>query len=214
MNDSRLDIERALGRLALERQLFHSEADFQHALAWKIHEQNPDVKIRLEVPSGRSDKSERIDIVIKGKNRSYALELKYKKRKFDLVLGGEKFNLRGDVAHDISRYDFIKDVVRLERYISATENTTGYAILLTNDDLYWRESTRGVNSAAFFLHEGRTLDSDVTLAWREGTGDGTKKGRTDAFKLRSSYTIHWQDYSKISESSGATFRYIVLAITR
>jgi hypothetical protein len=214
MSDARLDIEQALGRLALERQLFHSEADFQHALAWKIHEQHPDVKIRLEVPSGRSDKSDRIDIVIKGKNKSHALELKYKKRKLDLVSDGEKFNLRGDVAHDISRYDFIKDVVRLERYISGTENTTGYAILLTNDDLYWRESTRGVNSAAFFLHEGRTLESDVTLAWHEGTGDGTKKGRTDAFKLRSNYTIHWRDYSKLSDAPGATFRYVLLEITR
>ena len=193
MNDARLNIEQALGRLALERQLFHSEADFQHALAWKIHELYPDVKIRLEVPSGRSDKSERIDIVINSKDRSYAIELKYKKRKFDRVLDGEKFNLRADVAHDISRYDFIKDLVRLERYVSSTENTTGYAILLTNDDLYWRESTRDVKSAAFFLHEGRTLDSDVTLAWHESTGDGTKRAGPN----RSSCAVTTRSIGKI-----------------
>jgi hypothetical protein len=45
-----LDIKDIMGRLALERQLFHSEADFQHALAWKIHELRPLAKIRLEVP--------------------------------------------------------------------------------------------------------------------------------------------------------------------
>ena len=28
--------------MALERPLFHAEADFQHALAWKIHETYPE----------------------------------------------------------------------------------------------------------------------------------------------------------------------------
>jgi hypothetical protein len=53
-----LDLESTLTALAFERRIFHSEADFQHALAWKLHERHPDAKIRLEVPSGRFDKRE------------------------------------------------------------------------------------------------------------------------------------------------------------
>ncbi len=44
-----LDIHGALGRLSAVRPIFHSEADFQHALAWTIQLQHPDATIRLEI---------------------------------------------------------------------------------------------------------------------------------------------------------------------
>src|SRR5438105_15756660 len=122
-----------MGRLASERELFHSEADFQHALAWKIHELYPQAKIRLEVPSGRFDKRERIDILVSLEGARYALELKYKKLKLECLSGSESFVLSNDGAQDIGRYDFIKDVARLERYVASAENTVGWAVLLTND---------------------------------------------------------------------------------
>lgn len=206
-----LNIEQTLQTLASERLLFHSEADFQHALAWKIHEQHPDARIRLEVPSANFGKRERIDIVINAEGRKYALELKYKKRTLNLALNDEKFSLSNDGAQDIGRYDFVKDIVRLERYVLSEENTIGYAILLTNDDLYWKESVRGVSSAAFFLHEGRTIDSSAPLAWHESTGEGTMKGRHEPFTLRTNYTIHWKDYSAIA---GSQFRYLLLTVAR
>jgi len=213
MTAEMLDLESVMQALASERRVFHSEADFQHALAWKIRERNPDAKIRLEVPSGRFDKRERIDIVVNVCGRKYAIELKYKKRKLKLVLGDEEFSLRADGAHDISRYDFVKDIVRLERYVASEDGTTGYAILLTNDDLYWKESVRGVNSAAFFLHEGRTLESDGALTWHERTGSGTKKNREEPLSLRARYKIGWKDYSTIPELQSSKFRYILLAVT-
>lgn len=209
-----LDVRNILGQLALERQLFHSEADFQHAFAWKVHELYSDAKIRLEVPSGRFDKRERIDILIKIGNHNYAVELKYKKKKLELDQDGEKFALRGDDAHDVSRYDFIKDISRLEKYVSSIDAATGYAVLLTNDSLYWKESARGVNSAAFFLHEGRVLDCSGPLAWHDRTGHGTKVGREESLVLHRNYTVSWRDYSIIQDLTDGKFRYIVLAITR
>jgi hypothetical protein len=47
------DVGAMLTELARERTVFHSEADFQHAFAWKINEHLPDAEIRLEVPCGR-----------------------------------------------------------------------------------------------------------------------------------------------------------------
>ncbi len=207
-----LDIKDIMNRLALERPIFHSEADFQHALAWKIHELIPGTSIRLEVPSGRFDKRERVDILVMIGRAQYALELKYKKRRLECVSGGEKFVLTNDGAQDIGRYDFIKDVVRLERYVLAAHNTAGCAILLTNDDLYWKPSARGINSAAFFLHEGRDLDNGGPLAWHARTGEGTMRGRTEAFQLRGRYTIKWNDYSSIPSLPNARFRFLAIEV--
>jgi hypothetical protein len=209
-----LDIGDIMRRLAVERPLFHSEADFQHALAWKIHELEPHAQIRLEVSSGRFDKRERIDILVRMGGASHAIELKYKKRKLQCEWGGEKFALANDGAQDIGRYDFIKDIARLEQFVSSEANADGYAILLTNDDLYWRESVRGVTSAAFFLHEGRIIDCNAPLAWHESTGEGTKKGRTDAFMLRSNRTLSWADYSALPDVPSGVFRYLSLNITK
>ena len=49
-----LDIPELMRELARERPLFHSEADFQHALAWRIHETISDCGIRLEYKSAAS----------------------------------------------------------------------------------------------------------------------------------------------------------------
>jgi hypothetical protein len=166
------------------------------------------------VPSLRFDKRERIDILAKIDGVSYAIELKYKKQELECLSGDERFALRKDGAHDLGRYDFIKDVSRLEGYVASADSTIGYAILLTNDDLYWRESLRGINSAAFFLHEGRQFASGVKLTWHERTGPGTKKGRTDAFTLRGNYTIAWKDYCSIQEGRYAAFRYVALEVRK
>jgi hypothetical protein len=90
--------------------LFHSEADFQHALAWKIHQEFPDAQIRLKVSSGRFDRRERIEILVRRGEQISAIELKYKKRELDLEWAQERFALANDGAQDIGRYNFIKDI--------------------------------------------------------------------------------------------------------
>jgi hypothetical protein len=208
-----LEMNDIMRRLARERPLFHSEADFQHALAWKIHGLMPEAQIRLEVSSGRFDKRERIDILVRFGNQTCAIELKYKKRKVDYEFAGEKFSLANDGAQDIGRYDFIKDVARLERFVSSERDIIGHAIFLTNDDLYWRESARGINSAAFFLHEGRKISRGSLLSWHESTGKGTMKGRENSFELRAERVFSWEDYSTISGVANGAFRYLSLKVS-
>ena len=41
-------IKKLMVELSKERRLFHSEADFQHALAYLIHQKYPNTQIRLE----------------------------------------------------------------------------------------------------------------------------------------------------------------------
>jgi hypothetical protein len=45
-----LSISEVLAALAKQRPLFHSEADFQHAIAWELHERLPRASVQLEHP--------------------------------------------------------------------------------------------------------------------------------------------------------------------
>jgi hypothetical protein len=63
-----------MAALAATRPLFHSEADFQHAFAWQLHQQYPDARIRLETLA-RS--GVRLDVFAVIGSRRVAIELKY-----------------------------------------------------------------------------------------------------------------------------------------
>jgi len=41
-------LQQVLTVLAERRPVVHSEADFQHALAWEAHRLDPDLRVRLE----------------------------------------------------------------------------------------------------------------------------------------------------------------------
>ena len=74
---ARLDLPAALSALAKERPVFHSEADFQHALAWVIRERHPAIKVRLEYPVTLDGKRGHVDIWLRDADWERALELKY-----------------------------------------------------------------------------------------------------------------------------------------
>ena len=78
----RTDIESLLLSLATERRLFWSEADFQFAFAWKIQQNYPSAKIRLErcQEITNSNKPAYVDIWVELDNKIYPIELKYKTR--------------------------------------------------------------------------------------------------------------------------------------
>src|SRR5260370_37035911 len=123
----RIRIGKIIKELQKHRPVFPSEADFQHALAWEIHCHHPSARIRLEINKGSAGQREYIDIWATEDGTNYAIELKYKTRKLDAVHDGEEFHLANQGAQDIGRYDFVKDVGRLERFVESHANTVGYA---------------------------------------------------------------------------------------
>ena len=189
-----VEIRKFLASLAKQRPIFHSEADFQHAFAWEIHHWLPNASIRLELPILIGNQALHLDVWIASKGAVFAIELKYKTRALEVQLGRERFRLKNQSAQDIGRYDFIKDVQRLEQIVATRENAVGYAVLLTNDSAYWARSQRQTVDADFRLHQGRVLEGD--LQWSDGASEGTKRGREDPLTLRGRYTINWQEYSK------------------
>jgi hypothetical protein len=206
-----IDIEKTLTALASQRPIFHSEADFQHAFAWEIHQQLPNASIRLELPLQSQRKSIHLDIWAVQNELALAIELKYKTRALSVRTGNEQFTLTNQSAQDLGRYDFIKDIQRLEQVTTSRTNTIGYAILLTNDSAYWARSrdSRTVDSD-FRIEQGRILHGE--LKWGAGASEGTKRGREKPLVLHGEYAIIWTDYSQPSTESYGKFRYVIVEV--
>lgn len=200
-----------LDELSEERPVFYTEADFQHALAWKAQSIYPNANIRLEYPVMIDNKISYIDVVIEKENIKYFLELKYKTLNLSKVIDGEQFLLKNQGAQDTGRYDYIKDICRIEKVVKGSGKSMGVALLLTNDASYWTESmnTRA-NDARFRLHQGRKLNGVV--GWSEKAASGTTKGRRANLILEHEYEIRWEGYSVIDHPKNNVFRYLLLQV--
>ncbi|MBI3914108.1 MAG: hypothetical protein HY327_07980 [Chloroflexi bacterium] len=115
-------IAESLNTLSKYRPVFHSEADFQHAFAWEIHQRFPTASIRLERPFLSGNNQLHLDILVIREADILAIELKYKTRGLSLRLGDEQFALKDQSAQDLGRYDFIKDIQRLEQIVLGEKN--------------------------------------------------------------------------------------------
>ena len=198
-----------IDRLSSLRPIFNMEKDFQLALGWEIQKKFPDWSVRFEhKPTNLKDRIF-VDLWIKGDQTS-AIELKYKTRKLDVNVKGESFNLLDQAAQDLGRYDFLKDVERLENIVSTHNNVKGYAVILTNDSAYWKSPTTETVDAEFRMHEGRILNGE--LAWGTEAGAGTMRKREKPIKLTGTYKLSWKDYSQVSSTSYGKFRYLFLEI--
>lgn len=201
----------ALGRLARERPLFHSEADFQYALAWQLHLDHPEARIRLETRP-LPDRPLRLDLHLVVGNHRLAVELKYLTKRLAATIDGELFELRDHGADDLGRYDVVKDIARLEELIEAGAATIGYALLLTNQPSYWITGRSGeAADAAFRLTEGRMLAGH--LSWGPTAGPGTRRGRGD-ISLRGQYQLTWDDYGTVPRAPAGRFRHLLVEVAQ
>ena len=205
--DSNFDIYLALNELAKDRPVFHSESDFQFAFAWKIQSMYPYALIRLEYNPQAFSSRTYIDIWIQFSNgQNIAIELKYKTRKITLQHLGETYELARHGAPANNRFLIVQDIARLERVVKQVPNTSGYAVIVTNDNEYWQEwkIPKETKDKAFRVHEGAFLTGQ--LKWKEDTATSTIRSLGDALYLDGRYSMKWFDYST---STGSTFKLLV-----
>lgn len=200
------DVERILAELSRERPVFHSEGDFQFALAFKMQQKRPHLRLRLETPvisKGRP----RVDILASCEGCVLFLELKYLPRSLHVqvqIAEGEHetYDLC-DQAREWGRYDFLKDITRIETWVAeCTQHcpeAVGYAILLTNDQNYWNKlNDENAKDYAFQLHDNRTIAGGEVLTWGERATASDVKGRKHPIVLRWGYRFQWRDYSELA----------------
>jgi hypothetical protein len=197
--------------LAKLRPIFHSEADFQHAVAWEIHRRLPNASVTLERPYRTSTSPLHLDMLIRFGGQALAVELKYKTAKLSYGGVDDHYTLLNQSAQDLGRYDFIKDIWRLEAITKAIPNCRGWAIILTNDSGYWNASKRsGTVDSEFRLSEGGTLRG--TRGWVAAASAGTMKNRERPIVLESTYGLSWHKYSEITAPKNGHFRYVGLEV--
>lgn len=203
-----IDIEKILSSLAVVRPIFHSEADFQFALAWEIQEALPQVSVRLEFRPQGFEKKIYVDIWVTLDRHQIAIELKYKTRAFRIEDNQEHFKLLDQSAQDCGRYDFLSDLSRTERLVHNKLADEGIVLLITNDPLYWKPSRRkSTIDKAFRIHDEKTLSGN--LSWPSNVNAGTVKGRSSNISLRNSYKLGWGEYSVCGCE---TFRQLLLSV--
>jgi len=229
--NTKFDIKECIEKLSKRRDIFHSEADFQFALAWEIQREYPEADIRLEycvkdVPKIHNEDGQNmhIDIMVSFDNdcklsdkRWIPIELKYKTAKFvGTDIKDEPYDLKGHAAQLLGRYDFIKDIERLERLSNKSDFSyqEGYAIWLTNDMSYPRNKPEGKNNTIckeFSVHCG-AIKKD-TLKWLNDPSDGTIKNRKNPIKLKKEYEIKWHPYSSIeTKDKNRKFDYSIVKV--
>jgi hypothetical protein len=204
------DIETWLEALRRSSPVFHSEADFQQALAWAIHVSDPSVRVRLET---RPAPGIRLDLLVwrPDLSRYLALELKYLTAAWAGEVDGEHFRLLSQGAQDIRAYDVLKDVQRVERFVDRQPGWTGMILVLSNDPSYWSRPGHGraTNADAFRIYEDQVISGN--RGWGPSTGAGTMRKREAVIELRGDYRCRWSPYSALPGSQGE-FRLLALTV--
>lgn len=196
-----------MGALARSRPVFHSEADFQLALASEIQQQHSDARIRLEKRVATQPRIE-LDIFVELDGYRHGLELKYARSKLEIEVAGELFALSTG-APDLDRYDVVRDLMRIERLVREGLIDSGGVLVLTNVTRIWSPAApdRPTVYEAFRLDEERALSG--MLDWSASTGEGTKIGRAQPVELTGTYELRWHDYCALGRTA---FRYLLIPV--
>lgn len=209
-------ITESLEKLSHDRKIFHSEADFQFALAFEIQSKNPELQVRLERPFKFEDKKEKVyvDLVIIAGDSSYGIELKYKTKKIKDTIHGEEFDTANHAATNHGRFDFWANVDRLLKIIRSGKLDGGMVILLTNEPNYWNNDSKNYCSHQFHLKDGRQIKKAEVLKWKnKKCRENAGKKRNSCIKIERNYQLCWVDYSEIKVNNKThEFRYLSLEV--
>lgn len=135
-------------------QIFISENDLVLSFAFFMKQEFKEAKIKFEYPfqinfneifpteKKINSQTSYIDLIIKLDNEIIGFEFKYFTSKLQVENPNFKFELKDQVARDILRFGYRKDLHRLEflkenKIEGNVRINTGFAILLTNDSLLY-----------------------------------------------------------------------------
>lgn len=190
-----IDILKALAKI---RRLFWSEDDFKFAFATQLQVKfGAKAEVRMEKRYERGGQSAYTDIFVRMNGKSFPIELKYKTVKGAYTdTNGEIIELHTHSAVDLGCYSYLKDIERLE-YLAKTdlEFERGFAIILTNEQGYYKDAQRTSVYDKFKISEGREITGN--LDWdRSRYNDNVPSWikSHDAFNLKGKYMMLWADY--------------------
>lgn len=210
------NIYNVISELSKTNPIFHNEQGFQDYLVHKIGQCYPKLKIKFEHKTilNKGHKSY-IDILIKDENGlCIPIELKYRTNKLCYNFDDCLYDLSNQSAEDVTRYGYLKDISRLEKYSEIEEKfLVGYAIMLTNQCNVWKENYYNIeNTFKNFLINDNTLVLSGIKKWSDNTSNSIKHSYPP-FELKNSYQIKWLNYSDFKCKNG-NFRIVITEIKK
>ena len=213
------DIKEFLDKeLKEEGRVFLNEWDFQMSLSlFLTHIKGYKVHLEYIVPLSFLPKGEypfankeniNIDIVIEKEGFFYLIELKYKTKKatikFERFWETKYVSLKDQSRIPMSRYDFWKDVARLEFLKESFEKVKGgLCVFVTNNKTYTEED-KGI-SEEFTMEAHKCHMGTLTLK------DGKTKEKFPKFSLSKDYQIEkW--YKVTIEETKIAFHYCIVRV--
>lgn len=203
-----MKIEDIFQSMAARRTIFRSQVDLRDTLADELNTAGYSCLLNREM-----GKNHKVDIWADDKknDKSYVIEVKFKTSLLKFNDKGVTYELKNHSANDQARYDFIGDIVKLERVIAARPRLEGYAVLLTNDHKYWNKSKRiGTVDEQFHIHDGNILTGK--LQWGHEASAGTMNRGTEPHILSGWYQLNWHIYSMASADKNGTFKVLVIKV--
>jgi hypothetical protein len=150
-----------------------------------IKEIYPSAQIYVEYPDTYENKKRRIDIVLFIDGKMFPIELKFKTKEDTVKIYNRDINLRNHAAVDIGRYDYLKDIERIETFTNNKDFASGYSIMLTNDSKYYEAPREDTIDIEFNLSESCIK----TGILKSKPGNKTFSNKP-LVKLKGSYKMH------------------------
>jgi hypothetical protein len=199
-----INFQMVMSHLSARRSVFHSEADFQFALAWEIQSLYPTAAIYFEkpfaVPLGSQLAKVELDLFVVIGSTRIAIEMKYPKARWSGTVNGEDFNLSPTGQSDRQLRLFAEDLRRVEALVTQALADEGHAVLLTNSAQMWQVAPSTNNQYHdFTLPNGRRLPTQLVWA-----SDPTSQYTVNLNKTR---LVSWHHFST---PPGTAFNYLVL----
>lgn len=201
-----MNIDTILSALSSKHPFFRSQKEFQEILIKELTLHG----FRC-TPDKFVNQKDKVDIWAEGpgNNEIIIFEVRNKTKKLSFSYNGTSYELKNHGAQDQGRYDFVKDIEKVEKAVSSRRNIKGYAILISNDPYYWDTPVKHDSvDRDFHINEGRVLRG--ILKWDSIASSGTTKNREDSIKLNQSYVLSWRNYSSVSNTKYGSFRYLLV----
>ena len=222
MNMSLLDSVRADVQSFLEnnKKLMFNERDLQMHLALYLLNTQKYTNVHMEyyVPYEKLsnyvwNNELRLDIVVEYNGEFCPIELKYKtkqgKEDLDIKRFGESLEgvviLKNQSAQDLARYDFWKDIRRIELVKGRFEKVSGgLAIFVTNDPAYKKSPRKDSNNLHFSLEGGTHSKKKNWVDNKRPCAENRPN-----FEVNKDYEIRWDNYTIGKETN---FHYCIVSI--
>jgi hypothetical protein len=199
-------IKQEMKKLAQKHPFFSSKEAFKNSFKHQLQE-------KFRVIENKDFHGCVVDLWVEDPNseQQHAIYLMNKLAGLTIKQENQFIELKHHGAEDCGRYDFLKQVEKLEKITMVRDNINGIAILLTNDHLYWNPPTQSHTVDSYFrIHENRVLTGE--LKWLEHASAGTIKDRENPIVIKGTYKLQWQHYSTVSNEKHGEFCYLAVHV--